>query len=38
VLATFALLLLYAWQVTPWLVVVLSALGAAALAQVPLPL
>jgi chromate transporter len=36
-LAIFAFLLLYAWQVTPWLVVVLSAIGAATLAQVPLP-
>jgi chromate transporter len=37
-LAIFAFLLLYAWQVTPWLVVVLSALGAAALAGLPLPM
>jgi chromate transporter len=37
-LASVAFLLLYAWQVTPWLVVVLSAVGAAALAHVPLPL
>jgi len=34
-LAVVAFLLLYAWQVTPWLVVVLSALGAAALAHLP---
>lgn len=34
-LAVVAFLLLYAWQVTPWLVVVLSAVGAAALALLP---
>ncbi len=37
-LAVVAFLLLFMWQVTPWLVVILSALGAAALAQMPLPL
>ena len=36
-LAVVAFLLLYAWQVTPWLVVVLSALGAAGLAALPMP-
>lgn len=34
-LAVVAFLLLYAWQVTPWLVVVLSAVGATALALLP---
>jgi chromate transporter len=37
-LAIVAFLLLHAWQVTPWLVVVFSAIGAAALAHVPLPI
>jgi chromate transporter len=36
-LAMAAFLLLYMWQVTPWLVVILSALGAAALAGLPVP-
>jgi chromate transporter len=34
-LAATAFLLLYMWQVTPWLVVILSALGAAALTALP---
>ena len=37
-LAIAAFLLLYAWQVTPWLVVILSALGAAALASLSMPM
>jgi chromate transporter len=34
-LAIAAFLLLYMWQVTPWLVVILSAVGATILAQLP---
>jgi len=34
-LALVAFLLLYMWQVTPWLVVILSATGASLLALLP---
>jgi len=34
-LGIMAFLLLYTWQLTPWLVVVLSAFGAVLLAAVP---
>jgi chromate transporter len=37
-LAIAAFVLLYSWQAAPWLVVILTALGAVALAQLPLPL